>query len=51
MPTVCVRVTEGEKQAWEKAAGGKRMLSAYVRATLNERTNGTTPQEHKEKTK
>ena len=41
MPTVCVRVTEGEKRAWENAAGGPRKLSSFVRLTINERLGGT----------
>ena len=52
MPTVCVRVTEGEKAAWASAAGGKRLLSKYIRAAMNERvgaTNGDAPQEKEKK--
>lgn len=43
MPTVCVRVTEGEKRAWENQAGGPRKLSGFVRQTMNARV-GTNPE-------
>jgi hypothetical protein len=35
MPTVSLRVSDEEREAWAKAAGGKRKLSAWIRAQAN----------------